>query len=69
MLTIKIVQVPGAVQEVVLENGATVSDALSAANITVGSNECVKVNNEDVAQSTLLENGDRIVVAKGAKGN
>ena len=69
MITAKVVQIPGAVTEVMLEDGATVSDALTAANITVQSGYAVKVDGSDVDNSTPLTDGARIIVAKSAKGN
>ena len=69
MINAKVVRVPGAVVDVVLEDGATVADALSAANITVGDNETLTINNTAATQSTVLTDGARIVLAKAAKGN
>lgn len=68
-MQVKVVRVPGAVSDLELDDGATVGDALSAAQLTVGSGETIKVNGSSATESTRLSNGDRIIVAKGAKGN
>jgi hypothetical protein len=69
MITVKVIRVPGRVQEVGLGDGATVADALAAASETVGSGEKITVNGSDATQSTTLRDGAKIVIAKGAKGN
>lgn len=68
-ITVKVIRVPGAVSEVGLYDGATVADALVAANETVNSGEAVKVGAADASQNTVLQDGDRVIIAKGAKGN
>lgn len=69
MINAKIVRVPGAVIDVVLNDGATVADALTAASITVGSNESLKVNNDNATLETPLFDGARVILAQSAKGN
>lgn len=66
-ITIKIVRVPGAVTELVLEDGATVNDALQAASITLASGEKLQLNAVDTTTDAVLSDGDRIYIAKGAK--
>lgn len=67
-ITVKIVRVPGAVTELELNNGATVSDALSAAGLSASGFK-LSVNGEAADTSDELENGDRVTLAKDAKGN
>ena len=67
-IEVKVVRVPGAVTDVALNSGATVSDALRAANIDMGEGETVSMNGATVNGSRALSQGDRIIVAKGAKG-
>ncbi|MGH1373596.1 MAG: hypothetical protein ACRBBW_16265 [Cellvibrionaceae bacterium] len=69
MITVKVAKLPGAVKEVVLDDGATVNDALTAADISVDSNESLKVNGTERDASADVANGEVIVIAKGAKGN
>lgn len=68
-IDIKVIRIPGAVVDVVLNDGATVADALSAASTSVQSGEVVKVNGAVVSVDTELEDGDRVILAVGAKGN
>jgi len=67
-IEVKVVRVPGAVTDVVLNSGAVVSEALASANISLGSGETVSMNGATVDGNRTLSNGDRIIVAKGAKG-
>lgn len=66
---VKVIRVPGAVKDVALNQGATVADALAAADMSVDSGEKVSLNGVDVPTSTAVTDGSRIVIAKGAKGN
>lgn len=66
-IIVKVVRVPGAVVEVALEGGATVADALAAANITQGDTEAVTINGATVDNSATLTDGARVVLAKQAK--
>lgn len=69
-VSVKIVEVPGAVREVVLEDGATVSDALTTAGMTVRDGYKLEVSGKPGAsEGTVLSDGDKVVLAKGAKGN
>ena len=69
MLNVRFARVPGTVQELVLNDGATVSDALSQAGTSVQAGEALKVNGSDATLSTALSDGDRVLLVKGAKGN
>ncbi len=69
IITVKVIRVPGSVSEVGLEAGATISDALSAANVVVESHESMQLNGNVVDGSTVLSDGDRVIVSKAAKGN
>lgn len=68
-ISVKVCRIPGSVNEVILEDVATVANALSAANQTVGSGEAVKLNGFDTTMDAAVNDGDRIIIAKGAKGN
>lgn len=67
-ISVKVARVPGAVVELVLEDGATVGTALAQANITPTANESVKVNANLASSDVVLNDGDRVYVAQGAKG-
>lgn len=64
---VKIVRMPGTVSEVAVEDGATVADALSAADMTQGNSEKLTVNGAPATADTSVDDGDRIVLAKEAK--
>lgn len=68
-ISVKVVRVPGAVQDLELEDGATVQDALAAAGTSVGGNENLKLNGASTTTDARLSTGDRLIIAKGAKGN
>ena len=67
-ITVKVIRVPGAVSEVGLNDGATVQDALDAASVTVGESEVMKLEGVTTPANTVVTDGARIIVAKGAKG-
>lgn len=64
---VKIVEVPGAVTEIALESGATVADALSAANLAPTSTQTLSVNGSPVETDHVLSDGDRVIISKQAK--
>lgn len=66
---VKVVRVPGAVTEVALSQGATVADAMSAAGISFTGSESIRVGAADATVDTSVSDGDRVVIAQGAKGN
>lgn len=68
MINVKVIRVPGTVQDVALNNGATVQDALNEASISIGEGEKMQLNGLDTHSGASLNDGDRIIVAKGAKG-
>ena len=69
MITVKVIRVPGAVTEVALNAGATIADALAAANMSTSATESIKLGAAPADVSTVVSNGDRVVVSQGAKGN
>lgn len=69
MIEVKVVRVPAVMKDVALEDGATVADALRAADLSVQTGEKIQVNGVDATPSKVLSNGDRVILAKGAKGN
>tara|TARA_B110000116_G_scaffold271008_1_gene290553 strand:+ start:9560 stop:9772 length:213 start_codon:yes stop_codon:yes gene_type:complete len=69
MITVKVIQVPGKVVEIALEDGATVAQALIQADVEQGEGEALKVDNVDATPDQTLSEGQRVIVAKAAKGN
>lgn len=69
-IVVNVIRVPGRSQQAYLEEGATVGDAISAIGESVASTESVKFSNGNVAAlSDSVNSGDRLIIAKGAKGN
>jgi len=68
MVTVKLAQVPGATEEFVLEDGATVATLLSTAEKS-GENYTITVNNVPASTSTVLSDGAIVILAKNAIGN
>jgi hypothetical protein len=67
-ITVKVVQVPGAVKELELENGSTVGTALEVASISTDGRS-IQLNGAATTTDAALSDGDKVIVAKGAKGN
>ena len=67
-ITVKVAKLPGPVQEIMLNGGRKVSDALAAANMEVDGHS-VKVNGGEVDLTADLRNGDTVLLLKRIKGN
>ncbi len=68
-MEVKVIRVPGRTTTVELPSGATVAEALNLASISVESGEECKLNAVTASMDAVLTEGDKIIVAKGAKGN
>jgi len=67
---VKIAQIPGAVKEVALESGMTVKQALETGEFSTDlSGKSLQVNAAPATLETVLNDGDRVTIAAGAKGN
>ena len=64
---IKTVEVPGAVKEIALEEGATVADALETAGLSVANNQSVTINGAPASNDDVLTDGARLIISKSAK--
>jgi len=69
MITVKVMQIPGTIREVALEDGATVADALAAADMAVGAGYALKVDGNEADVSYTLTNAQNITISNSAKGN
>ena len=70
MVEVKVIEMPGFVQTVGVPGGSTIRDAIVAANLSTSADVNVQRNHEkDVPQTEQVADGDRIVIAKAAKGN
>lgn len=68
MLTVKVGKVPGRLTEVLLEEGATVNDALEVAGIEETSGYEIRVGTEKATVDTELKDGDVVALVKNIKG-
>lgn len=67
-ITIRIGRLPGRIQEISLDDGKTVGDALRVAGLDVSGYE-VRANGAPCDPSTKLESGDTVLLVKRVKGN
>jgi len=67
VITVKVIRVPGAVVEVGLTAGATVQNALEAANVTISTGESIAVDGNTVDSDYVLSDGSRVILSKSAK--
>ena len=67
-LVVKVGRVGATIQEVSLEEGSVVEDALEAAKLSPKATESVRVNGEDVDMDYELEDGDRVMLVKDIRG-
>ena len=77
-ITIKVGKLPGRIREVTLPEGSNVGQAIEAAELTaavkaedVGGKVTfdVRVNAEEAESSTVLKDGDTVLLVKKIKGN
>jgi len=69
MINVKVVKVPGNATDQTLNDGATAADALRVAGLSRASNEELRINGQVQADTTVLRDGDRVMLVQGAKGN
>ena len=67
MIEVKVSRLGTKTVEVTLEDDATVADALAAAEVELGATEKVSVNGESATMSTVLDDEDKVFIAKDAK--
>ncbi len=68
-MQVQVIQVPGTIKSVTLNFGASVRDAISAAGVNLSGGETLKVNGLEATVDAALNDGDKLMIAKGAKGN
>ena len=68
-IEVVVARVPGKVETILIEQGKTVEDALSAVDFDVEASETIKVNGLNANLDKVLSNGDRITINKMVKGN
>ena len=67
MITVKVARLGNTVQEVALEEGASVQDALTAADLAVDG-EDVRVNSSNAGLSDEVQDGDIVTLVPKVKG-
>ena len=68
-VTVKVCRFPGLAQEVIMNAGSTVAEALSMAGITLAENEEIRLNGTAVSADSTISTDSTVVVAKKIKGN
>lgn len=68
-MEVKVIRVPGRTTTLELPEGSTVGEALNRADIALTAGEACKLNGAACDLGDVLSEGDRVIVAKGAKGN
>lgn len=68
-MEVSVIRVPGRTQTVEIPDGGSVAEALNRANIALQSGEACKLNGANASLDDRCSEGDKIIVAKGAKGN
>lgn len=67
-ITVKVGRLPGTLNDVALESGANVGQALSHAGLNAEGYE-VRVNGNTATSSTTLSDGDTVLLTRQIKGN
>jgi hypothetical protein len=67
-MIVKVGKMPGVIKEVLVESGATVEQALDAAEISA-SGYSIIVGDSEVSLSTTLSENDTVVLSKKIEGN
>ncbi len=69
-MEVKIIRVPGKTTTLEVPEGTMVAEVLNRADIMITVGEAIKLNGAALDDmGTVVEEGDKIIVAKGAKGN
>ena len=69
---VRVGRTPGVLEEVCMDDESptpTVSQALSLAELTLGSNDSVQVNGRPALTSSSVADGDRVTITTNIKGN
>lgn len=69
IMFVKVGKMPGTVQEVALENGAKVKDAIAAAGITLGASDEIRMGGTVVNGDATVREGAVILLTAKIKGN
>lgn len=64
---VKLTRMPGTITEIAVEDGSSIATVLSVGNMEVAGNEAISLNGQPATTSDTVNDGDRIVIAKGSK--
>ena len=68
-MEIKVIRVPGRTVTIEVPDGECIAEALNIAGVQLSAGEACKLNGATASMDDMLTDGDKIIVAKGAKGN
>ncbi len=68
-MEVKVIRVPGRTSTVEVPENCTLAEALNTAGVALESGEACKLNGAAASLDDILSDGDKVIVAKGAKGN
>lgn len=68
-MEVKVIRVPGRTSTIEVSEGAVVAEALNVADVSLQAGEACKLNGSPANLDDVLTEGDKVIVAKGAKGN
>ncbi len=68
-MEVTLTRVPGTTSTLEVRDDATVADVLNSTGSDVSGSEAIKVNGLTATISQTLADGDRVIIAAGAKGN
>lgn len=69
MITVRVVEVGGAFNEVEIEDGSTVRDALEAAGVNTNVAKQLRVDMQEATLDTVVRNNQMVYVVPNIKGN
>jgi hypothetical protein len=69
MISGKVVRVPGAHTDITVPDGSTIADVLQQWGQSPSANEEIRLNAIVTPVTTVLQDGFRIMLTQGAKGN
>ena len=66
---VRVGKFPGAVTEISLTDGSSISQLLQLAGVTVGDREAIELNGSKASLSSTLSDGDSVSIVPNIKGN
>lgn len=68
-MQVRVGQMPGKPKRIQIEEGATASEAIAEAGLSIPSGFEIRLNGEPANGNTTLADGDRVFLVKAVKGN